>query len=126
MKLLRFVIYFMCGIVNGIANEKNYNFSYAGQLIWSSSIIKFIFNSSFQTDLVSCREYDTINYGYHDYFPIENIKDVKLSDDILRVNLFVLALRDALIMLSPTDQHEKSSAIYEIGKSKLVLWKLNY
>lgn len=71
----------------------------------------------FEIDLESCKEYDTkLGYGYHDYFAIENIKDAQFPDDILRVNLYVLAAKDAHILLSPTDQQDKSSAVYEIGK----------
>lgn len=72
----------------------------------------------FEIDLESCKEYDTkLGYGYHDYFAIENIKEAQFPDDILRVNLYVLAAKDAHILLSPTDQQDKPSAVYEIGKS---------
>lgn len=68
-----------------------------------------------------CKEYDTkLGYGYHDYFAVENIKDAQFPDDILRVNLFVLAAKDAHVLLSPSDQQEKTTAVYEIGKLNMV------
>lgn len=44
------------------------------------------------------------------------MKDAQFPDDILHVNLFILAAKDAHILLSPTNQQEKTSAVYEIGK----------
>lgn len=88
----------------------------------ASQTIKFLYvlqlTEMFQIDLESCKEYETkLGYGYHDYFAVENIKDAQFPNDTLRVNLFVLASKDAHILLSPTDQQEKTSAVYEIGKS---------
>lgn len=66
----------------------------------------------------SCKEYDTkVGYGYHDYFAVKNVKNAQFSGDILRINLFVLAAKDAHILLSPTDQQDATSEVYEIGKS---------
>lgn len=54
-----------------------------------------------------------MGYGYHQYFAIETMKDVQFPNNSFQVNLFVLAGKDALILLSPTDNH--ASAVYEIG-----------
>lgn len=57
-------------------------------------------------------------YKYTNFFHIESLKPNRniadKDDTILNIKLFVLATKDAHILLSPTDQI-KSSPIYEIG-----------
>lgn len=57
-------------------------------------------------------------YKYSTFFHIESLKpnrNANVTDDtILDLRLYVLASKDAHILLSPTDQI-KSSPIYEIG-----------
>lgn len=58
-------------------------------------------------------------YKYSTFFHIESMKpkpNVEDKDDtvVIDLRLFVLASKDAHILLSPTDQI-KSSPIYEIG-----------
>lgn len=73
----------------------------------------------FFEELQYCKEYDVKSgYKYSTFFHIESLKpnqNVTDKDDtIVDLRLYVLASRDAHILLSPTDQI-KSSPIYEIG-----------
>lgn len=73
-------------------------------------------------DLQFCQEYDVkAGYSYSTFFHIEKLKPNQNAsakvDAILNLKLFVLASKDAHILLSPTDQI-KSSPVYEIGKSR--------
>lgn len=58
-------------------------------------------------------------YKYTNFFEIESLKpnqnNADKDDTILNIKLFVLATKDAHILLSPTDQIKSSSPIYEIG-----------
>lgn len=70
-------------------------------------------------ELQFCKEYDVKSgYKYTTFFQIDLLKpnrNVNVTEDtILNLRLFLLASRDAHILLSPTDQI-KSSPIYEIG-----------
>lgn len=70
-------------------------------------------------ELQFCKEYDVKSgYKYSTFFHIDSLKpnrNANLTDDtILELRLYVLASKDAHILLSPTDQI-KSSPIYEIG-----------
>ncbi|XP_031620035.1 acetylcholine receptor subunit beta-like 2 [Contarinia nasturtii] len=75
------------------------------------------FNVSY-AELQFCKEYDVKSgYKYTTFFHIESLKPNRnipeTSDTILNLKIFVLAAKDAHILLSPTDQI-KSSPIYEI------------
>lgn len=71
-------------------------------------------------ELQFCKEYDVKSgYKYTDFFHIESLKRNRNSIDkdeesMVNVKLFVLATKDAHILLSPTEKI-KSSPIYEIG-----------
>lgn len=70
-------------------------------------------------ELQFCKEYDVKSgYKYSNFFHIESLKPNRniadKDDTIVDIKLFVLATKDAHILLSPTDQI-KSSPIYEIG-----------
>lgn len=71
-------------------------------------------------ELQFCKEYDVkAGYKYSTFFHIESMKPNRVrtdkDDTLLNLKIFVLASKDAHILLSPTDQI-KSSPIYEIGK----------
>lgn len=57
-------------------------------------------------------------YKYSSFFHIDSLKPSQMvsdnEDTIVDIKLFLLATKDAHILLSPTDQI-KSSPIYEIG-----------
>lgn len=70
-------------------------------------------------DLEFCREFTVLSgYKYTTFFHIESFKPNRnathKSDVIVDLRLYLLASKDAHILLSPTDQI-KSSPIYEIG-----------
>lgn len=73
----------------------------------------------FPSDLQFCKEYDVKSgYKYSNFFHIDSLKPspnaTDSEDTIANVKLFLLATKDAHILLSPTDQI-KSSPLYEIG-----------
>lgn len=79
---------------------------------------------SLQLDLLFCKEYDVKSgYKYSNFFHIDSFKPSQHAADaeetIINVKLFVLATKDAHILLSPTDQI-KSSPIYEIGANSIL------
>lgn len=98
--------------------------------MWCAVCLFALFSTLDQTlnhiplkDLQFCQEYDVkAGYSYSTFFHIEKLKpnqnaSAKVHDAILNLKLFVLASKDAHILLSPTDQI-KSSPVYEIGKNR--------
>lgn len=88
------------------------------------SIYLFLTLFFLNKELQFCKEYDVKSgYKYTTFFHIESLKPSKNvtdnEDTVVDLRLFVLASKDAHILLSPTDQI-KSSPIYEIGEYLLV------
>lgn len=69
-----------------------------------------------QLDLDTCTEYDTRSgYGYHDFFQVRKLKTNASNDDLLNLKFYVLAAKDAHILLSEANRTSESTRVIEIG-----------
>lgn len=73
-------------------------------------------------ELYFCKEYDSKDgYTYTDYFHIDSFRqNLTNNNDLIKLNLFVLGGKDAIILLTSDDQ-KKNVPVYEIGLSTVHL-----
>jgi hypothetical protein len=72
--------------------------------------------------LAKCKEYDAlVGYNYNSYFEIQELGNLRDTDDILSLRLVVLAAKDAHILLSATDNPKSDETVIEIGE-QMTFW----
>lgn len=65
-----------------------------------------------------CKEYDAvIGYNYRTYFKLNELNHVTPKDDeLINLNIIILGSKDAHILLSPNDEGNADTPVYEIGR----------
>lgn len=71
-------------------------------------------------DLDKCKQYNAINgYNYHSFFKLEDLVNHNLDNEtIVNLRLFVVAAKDAHILLSDIDSTASDAQVYEIGSER--------
>lgn len=71
----------------------------------------------YSAEIGRCKEYDaTSGYGYHNYFKLDEMRVGSAHSDLVNIKLFVLAAKDAHILLSPIVAPNSTTPVYEIGR----------
>ncbi|XP_058465279.1 neuronal acetylcholine receptor subunit eat-2 [Malaya genurostris] len=67
-------------------------------------------------DLDKCKQYNAVNgYNYHAFFKLEELENHSLDNETLvNLRLFVVAAKDAHILLSDLDSSSNDAQVYEI------------
>lgn len=73
-------------------------------------------------DLANCTEFSAVTgYNYQTYFKIEDMSSKLPDADLLNIKLYVLATKDAHVLLSTEENPPASSNVYEIGKTNHII-----
>lgn len=64
-----------------------------------------------------CKQYNAVSgYNYHAYFKLEDLDNHNLDNEtVVNLRLFVVAAKDAHVLLSDSDSNGPDSQVYEIG-----------
>ncbi|XP_062556535.1 neuronal acetylcholine receptor subunit alpha-9 [Armigeres subalbatus] len=67
-------------------------------------------------DLDKCKQYNAVSgYNYHAYFKLEDLDNHNLDNEtVVNLRLFVVAAKDAHVLLSDSDSNGPDSQVYEI------------
>lgn len=69
------------------------------------------------SELINCKEYRAgPNHLYEKFFSPDEIRNNPEENERLRLKFYVIAARDAHILLSPVVNAVKADDVYEIGK----------
>ena len=73
-----------------------------------------------------CQEFTTTGgYNYHTFFEIDKFRGNKASDYIVNLKFFILASKDAHILLSKEEHPSLKTPVYEFGKFELFFTEEN-
>lgn len=112
-------ILFIIVLINCI-NCTKYNVSYEGKSI--KIVRNKYLHKTVSLELATCKEFDAVSgYGYQTYFKIDKINGTRSFGYMINIKLFILAGRDAHILLSPEENPPSANGVYEIGKFYFII-----